>query len=142
MPINKLLTNNFHKLSSTKILLIMGRQGGDPTMVTSSIALLQERFRQLQKNRERREEKELLKLFSESGNPTMPNRLNLQPAYRQPHQDSAFSLGLNSVQSWQTDFGATENPAASTSLRPNNSSTSAATSRNFGNSDVDTSLHL
>ncbi|XWS75869.1 hypothetical protein CRYUN_Cryun01aG0128900 [Craigia yunnanensis] len=88
----------------------MGRQGGDPTVVSSSIALLQQRFRQLQKVREKREEKELLKLFSESerASPTMrykPNRLSFQPEvilpYRQLHQYS-LSLGLNS-HSRQTD---------------------------------------
>ncbi|XVF31889.1 hypothetical protein REPUB_Repub17cG0033400 [Reevesia pubescens] len=124
----------------------MGRQGGDPTMVNSSIALLQERFRQLQKVREKREEKELLKLFSESDrvSPTMryePNRFSFQPEvilpYRQPPQDS-LSLGLNS-QRRQTDFRAMAIPA-STSLSPNNSA--ACTSKNFENSDVDTSLHL
>ncbi|KAK8650827.1 hypothetical protein V6N13_140450 [Hibiscus sabdariffa] len=81
----------------------MGRQGGDPTVVTSSIALLQERFRQLQKDREKREERELLKLLSESDlvGPNMrygPNRLagaNL-PYKQQPHQESSLSLGLSS----------------------------------------------
>ncbi|XP_022759858.1 uncharacterized protein LOC111306214 [Durio zibethinus] len=125
----------------------MGRQGGDPTMVSSSIALLQERFRQLQKVREKREKKELLKLFSESGraSPTMryePNRMSFQPEvilpYRPPHQES-FSLGLNS-HSRQTDFRAMAIPTA-TSLWPNSAATSS-TSKNLENSDVDTSLHL
>ncbi|CAL1382338.1 unnamed protein product [Linum trigynum] len=45
----------------------MGRQIGDSsTMVNSSIALLQERFKELQRVKEKRQEKELLKLFSES----------------------------------------------------------------------------
>ncbi|PWA38617.1 hypothetical protein CTI12_AA577160 [Artemisia annua] len=49
----------------------MGRESGDSMALgggkasSSSIALLQERFRQLQKMRERREEMELLKLFNE-----------------------------------------------------------------------------
>ena len=117
-------------------------------MVSSSIALLQERFRQLQKVREKREEKELLKLFSESerASPTMryePNRLSFQSEvilpYRQPHQDS-LSLGLNS-QSRQTDYRDMAIPA-STSLWPNNSEATSSTSNLFENSDVDTSLHL
>ncbi|XWS47325.1 hypothetical protein CRYUN_Cryun14cG0142800 [Craigia yunnanensis] len=125
----------------------MGKQGDDPTMVSSSIALLQERFRQLQKIREKREEKELLKLFSESerASPTMryePNRLPFQPdvirPYRQTPQDSP-SLGLNS-QSRQTNFRAMAIPE-STSLWPDSAATSS-TSKNFENSDVDTSLHL
>ncbi|XVF81480.1 hypothetical protein PTKIN_Ptkin15bG0158700 [Pterospermum kingtungense] len=127
----------------------MGRQGGDATMVTSSIALLQERFRQLQKVREKREEKELLRLFSESAHasPSIcyePNRLPFQQElmirrYRQPLQDS-LSLGPNS-QSRQTSFRAMAIPE-SASLWPNSVSTSS-TSKNFENSDdVDTSLHL
>ncbi|CAN1121114.1 hypothetical protein LINPERPRIM_LOCUS1988 [Linum perenne] len=45
----------------------MGRHVGDSsTMVNSSIALLQERFKELQRVKEKRQEKELLKLFSES----------------------------------------------------------------------------
>ncbi|ONK59826.1 uncharacterized protein A4U43_C08F11220 [Asparagus officinalis] len=42
----------------------MGRQGNDPTVFHSSIALLQERFRQLQRVKEMREERELLKGFA------------------------------------------------------------------------------
>ncbi|XVE72532.1 hypothetical protein DITRI_Ditri11bG0046700 [Diplodiscus trichospermus] len=127
---------------------MMDRQGSDPTAVSSSIALLQERFRQLQKVKEKREEKELLKLFSESerAGPSMrhePNRLSFQPEVilpsSQPHQES-LSLGLNS-QSRQTDFRVMSIPA-STSLWPNKSAATSSTSNNFENSDVDTSLHL
>ncbi|XVE78327.1 hypothetical protein DITRI_Ditri13aG0135800 [Diplodiscus trichospermus] len=119
----------------------MGRQGGDPTRVSSSIALLQERFRQLQKVRERREEKELLKLFSESkhSSPTMhhePNRLPLQPSDQDP-----LSLGLNS-QSWQTSFRAMATTSESTSSWPNSAAATSSSSKHFGNSDVDTSLRL
>ncbi|KAE8690155.1 Chitin-inducible gibberellin-responsive protein [Hibiscus syriacus] len=79
---------------------------GDPTMVSSSVALLQERFRQLQKVREKREEKELLKLFSEPDHAAEsikrcePNGLlsTFEPEMafpsRQPKQDS-LALGLN-----------------------------------------------
>ncbi|KAE8701354.1 chlorophyll a/b-binding family protein [Hibiscus syriacus] len=128
----------------------MSRQGGDPTMVSSSIALLQERFRQLQKVREKREEKELLKLFSEPDRAAdsikrcEPNGLlwTFQPEVafpsRQPQQDS-LPLGLNSM-SRQTDFRAMGIPA-STSLWPNAAATSS-TSKYYENSDVDTSLHL
>ncbi|WOK95459.1 hypothetical protein Cni_G04166 [Canna indica] len=37
----------------------MGRQSNDSIVLNSSIALLQERFKQLQRDRERREEREL-----------------------------------------------------------------------------------
>lgn len=124
----------------------MGRQNGDATMVTSSIALLQERFRELQRTREKRQEKELLKLFSESERvaPTMhfdPSKLTFQPEMTLPNrtppplQDSLLSLGLNSSQSKHADLRATKTP---TSLWPS----SGSSSRNFENPDVDTSLHL
>lgn len=41
----------------------MGRKSQDPTVVSSSIALLQERFRQLQRVKEMREERELQKMM-------------------------------------------------------------------------------
>lgn len=44
----------------------MGRENSDQAVVHSSIALLQERFRQLQRVKEMREERELLRLFSSS----------------------------------------------------------------------------
>ncbi|GMI98561.1 hypothetical protein like AT4G16447 [Hibiscus trionum] len=111
----------------------MGGQGGDPTMVTSSIALLQERFRQLQKVRAKREEKELLKLFSEPDRTDSIKRYEPEVALpsRQPQQDS-LALGLNSL-----SMGI----PASTSLWPNSAATSSTT-KYYDNSDVDTSLHL
>ncbi|XP_044502552.1 uncharacterized protein LOC123223453 [Mangifera indica] len=125
----------------------MGRQNGDSTMVSSSIALLQERFRQLERVREKREEKELLKLFAES-DPTAPAmryecNKSLQPqimipSHRPPLQDS-LSLGLN-FPGKHSDYPAATNPSSS-NLWPI-SATSPSTSRSFDNSDVDTSLHL
>ncbi|KAK8541648.1 hypothetical protein V6N13_137757 [Hibiscus sabdariffa] len=122
----------------------MGRQGGDPTVVSSSIALLQERFRQLQKDREKREEKELLKLLSE------PDRVGLNMRYetkrvsenvsyrQQLHQDSLLSLGLSS-HCRRTDSRAMSILASPTSLWPNDTS---STSKKSEICDVDTSLHL
>ncbi|GLT94183.1 hypothetical protein SLE2022_119380 [Rubroshorea leprosula] len=118
----------------------MGRQVGDPTVVSSSIALLQERFKQLQKVREKRQGKDLLKQFSESEcvaptTPHEPNRCSLQPKvihhFRAPSDQDSHSLRLNS-QSRHADLR----------VWPNSAATSANTSRNFQNSDVDTSLHL
>ncbi|CAL0334559.1 unnamed protein product [Lupinus luteus] len=43
----------------------MGRESHDSTSVQSSIALLQERFRQLERVKEMREERELLKMYTE-----------------------------------------------------------------------------
>ncbi|KAE8664824.1 hypothetical protein F3Y22_tig00112738pilonHSYRG00557 [Hibiscus syriacus] len=116
----------------------MGRQGGgDPTVVSSSIVLLQERFRQLQKDRERREGKELLKLLSESDMRFEPNG-SAEAARQKPHQDSSLSLGLSS-HGRRTNFRAVEIQASSTSLWPNETS---STSKKFETCDVDTSLHL
>ncbi|KAJ6314515.1 hypothetical protein OIU78_018070 [Salix suchowensis] len=42
------------------------RQSCDPAIIHSSIALLQERFRQLERAKEMRQQRELLKLFSEA----------------------------------------------------------------------------
>ncbi|KAH7660576.1 hypothetical protein IHE45_15G001400 [Dioscorea alata] len=44
----------------------MRRQSNDPTVLHSSIALLQERFRKLQKVKEMREERELLRVFTDA----------------------------------------------------------------------------
>ncbi|KAK8521683.1 hypothetical protein V6N12_066273 [Hibiscus sabdariffa] len=118
----------------------MGRQGGDPTVVSSSIALLQERFRQLQKDREKREERELLKLLSESDlvgsnmryGPNRSAGANL-PYKQQPHQDSSLSLGLSS-HGRRTDFRATAIPASSTSLLPKETSSTSK------NSDLSSAL--
>lgn len=125
----------------------MGRQSNDPTMVSSSIALLQERFRQLEKVKERREEKELLNLFAETERimPTThfePSKLSFQPQMTTPnrstHRDSP-SLELN-LQTKQADVQAMKRPTL-TDLWPNGAAM-ASTSRSFENSDVDTSLHL
>ncbi|XP_058755160.1 uncharacterized protein LOC131628334 [Vicia villosa] len=43
----------------------MGRENHDPTIVHSSIALLQERFRQLERVKEMREERELKRMLNE-----------------------------------------------------------------------------
>lgn len=117
------------------------RRSGDPIMATSSIALLQERFRQLQKVRQKREAKELLKLFSEPDRAGSTKRYAPEVDFpnRQPQQDS-LTLGLNSL-SRKTDFRATGIPA-STSLWTNSAPTSSSTSKYLENPDVDTSLHL
>ncbi|OAY33015.1 hypothetical protein MANES_13G062900v8 [Manihot esculenta] len=121
----------------------MGRKNGDATVASSSIALLQERFRELQRIRERRQEKELLKLFSEPER-SAPAGMNFDPSkmtFHQPEmirapplQDSHLSLGLNSLSS-NNHADIIKTP---TSLWPSTGSSS----RNFENSDVDTSLHL
>lgn len=139
----------------------MGRQNGDAAMVNSSIALLQERFRELQRIREKRQEKEILKLFASSESdqrvastmhfdePTckftfQPDQTTLPNRPSTP-QDSLLSLGLNSQSNNKhPDFRAMKSTPSS--LWPNStrnsSSSSSSSSRNLENSDVDTSLHL
>ncbi|EEF30686.1 hypothetical protein RCOM_0483300 [Ricinus communis] len=144
----------------------MGRQNGDATVASSSIALLQERFRELQRIREKRREKELLKLFSSesekrksnssscsssssssgasAGMHFEPNKLTFQPEMILPNrapalQDSFLSLRLNSQSNNHADIRALDTP---TSLWPNTSTGSSSPRTNFEHSDVDTSLHL
>ncbi|KDP29909.1 hypothetical protein JCGZ_18478 [Jatropha curcas] len=133
----------------------MGRQNGEASVASSSIALLQERFRELQRIREKRQEKELLKRFSSSESETSTSispsmhfdhssKLTFQPDHmilpnnRAPAlQDSLLSLTLNS----QSNHNHPNFRATPTSLWPNNTATGSS-SRSFENSDVDTSLHL
>lgn len=131
----------------------MGRQANDPTTtVNSSIALLQERFRQLEKVKERREGKQLLKLLSSENtsssimqNPSSQNSQQHQqqqqsrmvPPLHRPILHDSLSLGLNF--STQGDHNTMNmKPPPSSNLWPQGS----PTSRNFDTSDVDTSLHL
>ncbi|KAK7386043.1 hypothetical protein VNO78_32104 [Psophocarpus tetragonolobus] len=125
----------------------MGRQGNDPTTVNSSIALLQERFRQLEKVKERREGKQLLKLLSSETtsptimhNPTSPNSQS-QPRLVLPHTPNlhdSLSLGLNLTNKQADHNTMNMKPPPSSNLWPQGASTSI----NFDISDVDTSLHL
>ncbi|PWA59980.1 hypothetical protein CTI12_AA385720 [Artemisia annua] len=103
----------------------MGREHGDSMALgggnasSSSIALLQERFRQLQKMRERREEMELLKLFNEPETMTQKdykrsgNKTEHEPLKTPPYRDF-----------WSMD------------------SVTVGASRSYDKPDVDTSLHL
>jgi hypothetical protein len=119
----------------------------DSTVVSPSIALLQERFKHLEKVKERREEKELLKLFSETERfaPTMhfePSKLSSFPQGSTSLQDS-LSLGrlFNSQTTKQDDHLRAMKMQPLTNLSPNGAAT-ASSSRSSENSDVDTSLHL
>ncbi|KAK6919230.1 hypothetical protein RJ641_015134 [Dillenia turbinata] len=130
----------------------MGRQNGDPTVITSSIALLQERFRQLERARERREEKEFLKLFSDSDvsepisrfdpaklsqrcettfPPPRRSPIDRFPPTR-PHVQDSLPLGLGS----QSMRG------PSTTLPTGAPSMMSGSTKNYEHLDVDTSLHL
>ncbi|KAI4305663.1 hypothetical protein L6164_029015 [Bauhinia variegata] len=131
----------------------MGRHEDDPTTVNSSIALLQERFRQLEKVKERREGKELLKLFSEAQTSSSAKRFQPSESSLQPrlvdhqHRPSALhhdslSLGLNLTNKVVNDNRSPGRGSPAVNLWADGAAATSSTSRNFDNSDVDTSLHL
>lgn len=110
----------------------MGRQSSDHrTVVGSSIALLQERFRRLERARERREEQDLLKLFSESQpmimfpvSPPSGHELSLRP--NTPGKVSEFG---------DVEAGTLANSRATDVII-------RSSSPNVENCEVDTTLHL
>ncbi|OAY28392.1 hypothetical protein MANES_15G062700v8 [Manihot esculenta] len=123
----------------------MGTQNCDPTIMPSSIALLQERFRQLERAKEMRQKRDLLRLFTEaeqvkSAKAYEPSRPFLHPElshspgqplqgsrYLQPNMESKHtSLVINEPPNW--------------AKRSKN--TVARIANDFDVSDVDTSLHL
>lgn len=111
----------------------MGRQNNDPNskVVCSSIVLLQERFRQLQRLKEKREERDLLKLFVD------PSRLLLSDTdFHQNFQDP-LALGLNLYGKNTADFLALNSQA-----QPLRSAADLKVAYSFEKTDVDTSLHL
>lgn len=130
--------------------LKMGMQS-DPTVVHSSIALLQERFRQLQRAKEKREEREFLRSFSqpEHVNQTTchePSRLFFISELILPSRPSPPSGSLSMQSSWQTN-------SRDTLLQETQTIPTLANlwskeivmmdrSNTFDDSDVDTSLHL
>ncbi|KAM7279557.1 hypothetical protein ACFE04_006691 [Oxalis oulophora] len=123
----------------------MNWQNGNQNATHSSITLLQERFRQLQKAKEMRQEREILKLYyakSEQFNSTyhrfepffhseliIPPCQNLQGSHCSQH----------SKISKHGDHQVTQTP-----ILANLWSANSVTQRmnNFDDSDVDTSLHL
>lgn len=127
-------------------LFSMGRESSDPTVVSSSIALLQERFRQLQKVKERREEQQLLKMLSETDHhhQRVGSIRHFESDMARPSSpaDHSLSLGLN-LQTRQVDHCAMKTQPSTISWPNNTTAASAASaSKSFDNSDLDTSLHL
>ncbi|CAI9782290.1 unnamed protein product [Fraxinus pennsylvanica] len=107
----------------------MGRQNNDPKVVGSSIVLLQERFRQLQRLKEKREERDLLKLFVDP----IQNKMR----FSSPKHDfqDPLALGLNLYGENTADIQALD-----TQLR---SGADLRVPCSFEiNTDVDTPLHL
>lgn len=127
-----------------KLWFSMGRESSDPTMASSSIALLQERFRQLQKVKERREEQQILKMLSETDHhhQRVGSTRHFEPTSSISPADHSLSLGLN-VHARQVDHCATKTQPSTISWPNNTTAASAASaSKCFDNSDLDTSLHL
>lgn len=124
----------------------MGRQSCDAPDMQSTIALLQERFRQLQRAKEMREARELLRLLSElervkPGIHYDPNRLFFHSELI--HSSNTLPQGSHNLQtnfqSKHTDLQVTETP-----FFANLGSTESVMERtnNLDDSDVDTTLHL
>lgn len=125
----------------------MGRHSGDPTAASSSIALLQERFRQLQKMKEKREKREL-RVFPESeqtmpATSSEPSKESFQYSTvfpsRPPYQDS-LSLGLDIYSKYVNSKSMNASP--STKLWSTGAAPTVSRSYAFEKSEVDTSLHL
>ncbi|KAL2474492.1 Uncharacterized protein Adt_35228 [Abeliophyllum distichum] len=106
----------------------MGRQNNDPKVVGSSIVLLQERFRRLQRLKEKREERELVKLL-------VDNKSSFSSSKHADFQDP-LALGLNLNVKNTPDFRALNRQ------QPIRSSADFRVSYSFEKTDVDTSLHL
>ncbi|KAJ4981196.1 hypothetical protein NE237_032033 [Protea cynaroides] len=125
----------------------MGRQSNDTIAISSSIALLQERFRELQRVKAMREERKLLKWFvdSERNTPTMhleTARLFFNPELilppGPPHQ--GFLSHRANTQVNHANFRAVEVPLLM-NFWPRDKA-NMHTSNNFDDTDIDTSLHL
>lgn len=107
----------------------MGSQNNDPSVAGSSIALLQERFRQLERLREKRE---VVKLLSEpKGTMTSTESCDRPPKFSFPQKEVPVQHPLHRGPGKSEDFPATE----SRSLH-------STETREPDNFDVDTSLHL
>lgn len=119
----------------------MGRQNCNSTAVHSSIALLQERFRQLERAKEMRQQREqLLRLFSEpeQANPQFFRSELILPT-GEPLQGSLYvqsNLRNKPIDQEKIDISNSEN------LWSGNSVMHIEIRNNFDEQDVDTSLHL
>ncbi|KAL2475751.1 2-oxoglutarate (2OG) and Fe(II)-dependent oxygenase superfamily protein [Abeliophyllum distichum] len=131
----------------------MVRQTDHSTTVTlSSIALLQERFRQLEKMKEMRQEKALLRMLSVSESRYSPPTMNYEPVYKSfsselmmfaPRKpDCQLSLSLfPDTQIKSPSFRGAEVPR-DTIFIDKPSACSSSIKIDNSDSDIDTSLHL
>ncbi|THU71023.1 hypothetical protein C4D60_Mb08t31160 [Musa balbisiana] len=128
-----------HPLSYSTLVLeaeLMGRQNGDPFALHASIALLQERFKQLQRVKEQREQRELQKAWSDGEPPSSSVQCGQQNWLF--HPDLPWPPSRRHL-SDHVGPHAPEN-APSMSLWPSRSIAQNAITGH--ETDVDTSLHL
>ena len=119
----------------------MGRQGNDPTVMHSSIALLQERFRQLQRAKEMREERELLRGFAVADTePPVPLQLKWLSHLDLVRPSRPLS-GPPPPRGELPEFRAMET-SLSMGLWHNRPAAASSIHGGGGEMDVDTSLHL
>ncbi|KAJ4976133.1 hypothetical protein NE237_001239 [Protea cynaroides] len=123
----------------------MGRQSNDITAISSSIVLLQERFKQLQRVKAMREEKELLRWFVESERITPTMHLETARLFFHselipgPPQQGSPSHRANS-QVNHASFQSVETPLLMNFWSRDKAN--VHTSNSYDDADVDTSLHL
>ncbi|GMN62121.1 hypothetical protein TIFTF001_031200 [Ficus carica] len=132
----------------------MATKSCDGTAHHSSIALLQERFRQLQRAKEMRKEKELLRLFSESERTTSnPATKRYEPTglfffpesippQRPPSHQGSIYLQQNFQANKHGNFPSNETSPIFANMASPTGGAAMNRSYNFDDSDVDTSLHL
>lgn len=124
----------------------MARQWGEQSSVSTSIALLQERFTQLQKMKEKREEKEhQMLIYSETWHANMNFQKDQTFLSRTAQQESSpVSIGLE-FPNKHTNFQSMRN-MRSPIIWSNNATSAEKTARspsyNYDKWDVDTTLHL
>lgn len=124
-----------------RFYIFMGRQTTDHTVMGgSSIVLLQERFRQLQRAREEREKRELKLFFDPPPHPLMAPDLQQKIVFSSEAVDQeTLSLGLTLCTTNKSEFQAfnrQQHPLWSANT------TTLNKLHKIENYDVDTSLHL
>lgn len=123
----------------------MGRQNNDAVIVGPSIALLQERFRKLERMKEKREEERQIMFSAEPKRMISPSNYNsitdeLFLASRPGFQDP-LSLALN-MNTKHADYRVVRSGQPSFSSLRFADKRDVKTPHKFDISDVDTSLHL
>ncbi|KAL5700045.1 hypothetical protein ACHQM5_025544 [Ranunculus cassubicifolius] len=130
----------------------MGRQDSDLLVAHSSIALLQERFKQLEKMKEMREQRELLRLFPESAERRSGSAMHYNKPSKGRYCNPELSLSpapslhgssLPFRQEKQRDYEDVKS-LLSMNLWPTNANraNSRTSHHGYDNNEVDTSLHL